>query len=299
MQVRVPFRSVIALAGLALLVAVPTARADSCRDESKQDFKDCKADATETFQAAKDACLNRDHECVEVCRANRYDCRQATGIDAAIQQCNDTLSDAKDACRADPNNPPGSQNRDMCIDQAQLVAFECRLQANKAAKPALKQCRKDFITCATACPPASAQAPADPKQCKADAKTQYKSDQAECLEDFQVDKDACRNRDHTCVEQCRADRDVCFHNPNPPPVGAEDQLDADIAACNATRDQAKANCHQLYDNDPDPTNLNLCIFNAQVAAFECRDQARENDHPAIKACQQSFQSCAQACPPPS
>ncbi|HEY2388413.1 MAG TPA: hypothetical protein VGK30_15770 [Candidatus Binatia bacterium] len=296
MQVRVPIRSVIALAGLALLVAVPSARAtDSCRDESKQDFKDCKADAKETFQAAKDACLNRDHECVEVCRANRYDCRQATGFDANIKQCNDTLDAAKDTCRQ--NNPAGSPERDMCIDQAQVVGFQCRDSAREAAKAPLKQCRKDFQNCATACPPASPQAPADPKQCKADAKAQYKSDQADCVEAFQVDKDACRHRDHTCVEQCRADRQVCFHNPNPPPPGAEDQLNADIAACDATRDQAKANCHQLYDPPHQPaSDLDTCIDNAQVAAFECRDQARENDHPGIKACRQTFQTCAQACP---
>jgi hypothetical protein len=296
MQARVPIRSIVAFAGLALLVAVPASWAtDSCRDDAKQTFKDCKAGAKEDFQAAKDACLNRDHECVEVCRANRYDCRQATGIDAAIEQCNDDLEDAKDICRA--HDPAGSEARDMCIDQAQVVAFQCRDQARENAKPALKQCRKDFQACATACPPASPQAPADPAQCRVDAKNAYIAAKAQCVEDFQVGKDACRHRDHACVEQCRADRDVCFYNPNPPPPGAKDQLEADIAACDATRDTAKANCHQLYDPpNGTATQLDDCIDQAQVAAFECRDQARENDNPAIRNCQQQFQSCAQACP---
>jgi hypothetical protein len=286
MQKRVPIRSIVALAALALLAAAPSSWAtDSCKDEAKQGFKDCKVNSKEDYQSAKDACLNRDHQCVEVCRADRYDCRQATGFDAAIQQCDDTLAAAKTTCRA--NNPAGSPERDMCIDQAQVVAFQCRDSAREAAKPGLKQCRRDFVTCATACPPAAPDAPVDPKQCKLDAQTAYKAAKAACVEDFQVEKDACRHRDHTCVEQCRADRDSCRQP-------TEDQLASDVAACNSTRDTAINNCKSLYaDGTPE---RDQCIDNAQVTAFECRDHANENARPGFQTCRANFQTCVQSCP---
>ncbi len=282
-------QSLVAVAALAMLTAVPASAhaSDSCKREAKQNAKDCKADNTETFQAAKDACWNRDHDCVEACRADRYDCRQATGFDSAIAACNDTLAAAKAQCRV--NFVAGSPERDACIDQAQVVAFQCRDSAREAAKKPLKQCRKAFRACAKACPAPSAEAPADPRQCVLDAKIEYKAENAACREDLQIAKDACRNKDHTCVEQCRADREGCRQ-----PV--QDQLDSDVAACNDTRDSAKANCHSLYaDGTPE---LDQCIDNAQVQAFECRDTARETAHPGFAACRQGFRDCVQACPAP-
>ena len=62
----------------------------------------------------------------------------------------------------------------------------------------------------------------------------------DCREDFQVDKDACRNLDHDCVENCRADRNDC----NEP---VQDQLDADVAACRATA----AGRHRCLQRRPD------------------------------------------------
>lgn len=286
-MIRVPTRSLAVLAMLALVsAAAPSQASDSCRDEAKQTYKDCGGACKEDYQAAKDSCLNRDHQCVEACRADRYDCMQATGLDDAINACNDTLAAARAQCRAD--HPAGSPERDACVDQAQVVAFQCRDSARETAKPAVKACRVAFLSCAKACPPASPSAPADPRQCKLDAKTAYKTCTATCLEDFQLDKDACRHRDHACVEQCRADREVCRQ-----PV--VQQLENDIAACNATRDAAIANCKSLYgDGTPE---RDQCIDNAQVAAFECRDQAHENSQPGFATCRQNFKTCAQACPP--
>jgi hypothetical protein len=280
--------SVILLAAAALgmlTAAIPARATNSCRVETKQNFTDCKAAATETFQAAKDACVNRDHTCVEACRADRYDCQQATGRDAAITQCNDTLAAAKTQCRAD--FAAGSPERDACIDQAQVVAFQCRNKARRVARGPLRLCRKGFLACAKACPKATAQSPVDPRQCRLDATNQHKDAKAACVEDNQVGIDACRHKDHTCVEQCRADRDGCRQ-----PV--QDQLDTDIVACNAQRDADKAVCHSLYaDGTPE---LDQCIANAQVTAFVCRDTAREAAHPGFQTCRQNFKSCVQQCP---
>ena len=315
---RIAYVAVVSLTLLA--VAAPSrATASSCRDDAKQTFKGCKEDAKETFQSAKDACLNRDHDCVEACRADRYDCRQATGFDAAIDACNDQLADAKQACRDAHPGPNDFEARDGCIDQAQVVAFECRDTARENAKGPLKACRAAFVTCAKACPPSESGPPPDPAQCKIDAKTQYKADKTECVEDYQVQKDACRNKDHLCVEGCRDDRADCRA-----PVQA--QLDSDIAACNqrkcvgGSNDGANCsvlsecpggtkcqrpsitNCDNLYGPNganPDPTAYDNCVDQAQVVAFECRDQAREDAHPGFEACRQAFKSCVLGCPPAS
>ncbi len=112
MQTHVPCRPTLAVAVLAVLVTAPSSWAtNSCRADVMQTFKDCNATTKEDFQAAKDACLNRDHQCVEACRADRYDCGQATGFDAAIQNCNDTLETAKATCPQ--NNGPGTQGCDQ------------------------------------------------------------------------------------------------------------------------------------------------------------------------------------------
>ena len=278
----------ISLAALALIFSgAPAHAGDGCLADAKGEYKDCTGTCKEDYQSAKDACLNRDHACVEVCRAQRADCRDATGIDGALDACNDTLASARQQCR--DTYPAGSADRDACIDQAQVVAFQCRDQARENAKKPLKACRAAFRSCAAQCgPPAPGDGSA--KQCKADALAAYKSCGADCREGFQVEKDACKNRDHACVEQCRSDRADCRAPIN-------EQLRSDEAQCKATRDQAVDNCKSLYaEGTPERTQ---CIDNAQVAAFECRDQARENAHPGYAACRQQFQSCAQACPPPA
>src|SRR5437667_3557522 len=150
MKATLSIRSLASMAALAAVLGIPAARAgDSCLDEAKQGYKECKDGCTEDFQAAKDACLDRDHVCVEACRAGREDCRAATGVDAAIASCNDTLTAAKQRCR--DAHPAGSPERDQCIDQAQLVAFQCRLDANPPAQPALSEFRMILNICARSC----------------------------------------------------------------------------------------------------------------------------------------------------
>src|SRR5689334_5340483 len=68
----------VALAAV-LCIGAAAVYASPCRDEAVQDRKDCRSDCRESFQVAKDGCLNRDHACVEVCRAQRSECHDATG----------------------------------------------------------------------------------------------------------------------------------------------------------------------------------------------------------------------------
>jgi hypothetical protein len=277
----------LALASSLGLASVGPA-AGPCINDAQQQFTETKAQCKEDYQAAKDACLNRDHDCMEGCRAGREECSLATGLDESLTACRDALRDAKATCRA--IYAEGTPALDQCIDQAQILGFLCRREARRAAKPALKACRAGFRACAQACPtPADPSDVVDKVQCKLDAKNAYLTCKADAREALQTQKDLCRTRDHVCVEGCRADRDTCRE-----PI--ENQLDADIAACNAARASAVTNCQTLYPEGPD---RDLCVSNAQVDAFQCRDAARETAKPGIQACRDAFKACAEACPPAS
>jgi hypothetical protein len=288
MRVSMPIQSIAAASVVVFAVSVPAAHAmNPCTRVAKEAKKECKAECKEDFQIAKDACLNRDHACVEVCRAERANCRDASGRDAAIAVCDAALADAKQICR--DTYLAGTPERDQCIDQAQVVAFQCRDQAREDTKGALRECRRSFKACARACPPADPPSSVDPVQCKIDAKAAYAVCKDACVEDFQLAKDICRNRDHACVEVCRDARDVCRQ-----PV--IDQLASAVAICKATRDTEVQNCRDLYPEDP--VALDTCIDNAQVTAFQCRDQAREDARPGFEGCRQDFRDCVLTnCPP--
>jgi hypothetical protein len=281
---RVFLTSLASAAVVATWLTAPAVRADSCVDEAAQQLQECKAGCKEQYQVDTDNCVNRDHGCMEICRAKRADCREATGLDAAIHGCNDALYAAKQDCRA--HNAAGSPELDLCIDQQQVIAFQCRDAAREAARPALVTCRRQFRACAHGCPPANPPVtPTDKRQCRADAKVARDACKAGCKEEFQFLKDACLGRDHVCMEQCRANRDSCRQ-----PI--DDRLAAAIAACNATRDQAIDNC-----NAGPAATRDQCIDNAQVDAFQCRDQARENERPNYQACGDQFHMCVASCGP--
>jgi hypothetical protein len=277
----------VTIAGLAPVLATPAAAAGECRRAARAEYADCKATCKEDFQTAKDACHNRDHACVEVCRAQRSECVDATGIQADLQACEDARDAAVATCKS--LYASGTPERDQCIDNAQVQAFVCRDTARELNKPELKACRQAFRACVMACPPGAGPV-VSPAECQVAAKTAYKACLAECREDYQIAKDACRNRDHECVEQCRSDRHDCRA-----PILVE--LAADVAACNATRDAAIQTCRD--DNPPDSPELDACIDQAQVVAFQCRDQAREEAKPGLHGCRVDFRSCVLACPPPA
>jgi len=281
----------LATAAAAIVLCASPARANSgvklCIEGSRDEFQDCNAGCTDDYQSAKDACSNRDHQCVDACRVEREDCETATGLDAALGSCANQLAQAKQKCRQ--NNPPGD-NRDQCIEQVEVVGFECRAAARKAARPALRQCRKGFMSCAHSCPPASPPSPSNVKQCRQGAQDDFKTCKADCKETYQVEKDACRHRSHACVEQCRSNRDACE-------APIESQLATAIGACNATRATAIANCKQTYP-DGSPAQ-EQCIENAQVADFICRDAARDVARPGLIACGNTFLQCAKSCGPAS
>jgi len=283
-------RRLALLVACGVLLGVSAASAGNpCFNDAKGAVKECITGAQEDFQAAKDACFNRDHPCVEACRAGREDCINGTGIVQAFASCAATLAGAAQQCRS--QYPQGSVAREQCLDQAEVVGFQCRLTARRQFGHQVRDCRQAFFVCAKACPPANPPTPqTDPRKCRDSAVGAFIADRKACIEDFQQAIDACRNKDHGCVEICRGNRDTCSQP-------FQQALDATIAACNATRDTEIQNCRNLYPSGSQA--LATCIENAQVAAFECRDQAREDQRPNFDSCRALFRSCLQQCPPPS
>jgi hypothetical protein len=289
MEFRIPRSLQTWLAAAVVLTTVAAAQAGPgpCVREAKQDAKDCAATCKENLQAAKDACLDRNHACVESCRANRPQCRLDSGLDAAIDACNDALEARRAQC-------PSGEGRDKCIDEAQIDAFECRDAARELARPLIKQCRKDFRNCAKACPPANpADPPANPKGCMLDANTVAKACNVTCKEEFQIAKDDCRNRDHGCMEQCRADRTICRQ-----PVRV--LLDAALATCASNRQDGVDGCTTQFPPPRDlvaETSFDQCVDGVQVLAFVCRDDAHEAARPGFLTCKQNFRTCVNTnCP---
>lgn len=278
-------RTVLSLVLAAAMVAGFTVNARAgvvgqCVKAAAGDFKDCKAGCKDDFQTAKDACINKDHDCVDACREGRAECVDATGFADAIRACNAQAQqvDIPDCKKA---FPPDSDALEQCIDNALTNAFICRQGVRAAKKPELAACRAGFRACVQACPPGSGPVE-DVKQCRSDAKSADKACLSACLEDFQVAKDACRNKDHACVENCRSARETC----NAPVQAA---LDAAVAQCKATLQAAKAACNGDAH----------CIELAEVVAFQCRDDARDAAKPGFAACRAGFKSCVQGCPPAS
>jgi hypothetical protein len=277
-------------------LAVSVSVAGECINAARLEYRSCKKDCREDYQIAKDACFNRDHACVESCREERAECRDATGFDADIDACNAKLDNdvnGPNGCKA--TYPPQSVSRDKCIDDAQVAAFQCRDQAREEHRPALRECRRAFRACARACGPA--EIPVDARQCKLDAKTAFKACNAQCLEDRQLATDACRNKDHDCVEGCRTTREGCRA-----PILA--QLQTDIDKCRADKRAAIDPPPPQCPPEGDP-GRDSCVDDAQVIAFECRDQAREDARtgakvpPGLNQCRANFRTCATGCPPPS
>lgn len=284
---------VLLAAAAFVLATVPVANAGPrpCIRAAKADAKDCGAGCKEAFQAAKDGCLNRDHDCVEACRADRWQCRLDTGFDAAIDGCNSLLDAARQACR---DQGKTGDALDQCVDLAQVKAFQCRDAARELARLPLKQCRKDFRACAQACPTPNPPTSVNPaEECLIAAKNAVIACLRDCVEDFQLGKDICLNRNHACVEDCRTSRHACVQ-----PV--RDQFDLDVAACNQTRTDGIMNdCNVQFPLPRDAAaqvSWDLCVDGYQVRAFVCRDNAHEVARPGLQICRQLFRDCAQGCP---
>jgi len=125
--------------------------------------------------------------------------------------------------------------------------------------------------------------------CVAGAKTVKIECVKACVDEFQVDKDECRNVDHGCAETCRANYDSCITDPMEALVNCKTDCQSDLVI-------AKGNCRIAYTGGSQ--TLDSCIDQVQVEAFKCRDDCREDVNPALTACRVTFKACIKACPAP-
>ena len=134
-------------------------------------------------------------------------------------------------------------------------------------------------------------AQADPA-CLAQAKENFKGCRAQCSDDYKDDKFRCRNVDPACGNACLAGREVCLE-----PINSI--LDTCLEGCKSTLQGAKNDCGAPCA--PGDTVCDGCVDNAQIQAFVCRDNCREdfraNHTDDVKLCRAAFRACEHACPP--
>jgi hypothetical protein len=120
----------------------------TCIHDAKDAAKICTAACKEEFQVAKDDCRDLDHDCVELCRAERTTCREqvrTTTLNPALAICeankeegiHGTADDGDPSCDQQYPEPRDAQaliDYDQCVDE-QVVAFFCRDEAHEAARP--------------------------------------------------------------------------------------------------------------------------------------------------------------------
>ncbi len=121
-------------------------------------------------------------------------------------------------------------------------------------------------------------------QCMQDAKSARTECKVTCDEDFVIARDLCRNIDPVCATGCRISRDDCrsavFGALDRCVDGCRTQLTIDRAAC-PKRGRSR----------------DACLDRAQVRAFVCRDDCREELEvkQGLGACRDEFRACMAGC----
>jgi hypothetical protein len=153
-------------------------------------------------------------------------------------------------------------------------------------------CSLAMIFCGVLMLSSSAVAVTPNRECVQDAKDARNDCVTACKDSFMLTKDTCRNVNHDCADLCREDYDTCIEND--PTLMALATCKAD---CQSTVEAAKVACREKYlERNP---ARDACIDLAQIIAFACRDNCREdyNSGLAVKACRADFRDCIKLCPP--
>jgi hypothetical protein len=145
------------------------------------------------------------------------------------------------------------------------------------------------------------------QQCIQQAISDYKACKAQCQDDFQSAKFACRGVNPACGLACLAGRQVCFENANNvlqtgqlPGGGTLPDCATGTDGCKAQLQQDKQACGAPCAQGDEVCNT--CVDNAQVKAFTCRDRCRERwsadptVQQMIQSCRDGFKACVRGCP---
>jgi len=256
---------------------------DPCVQAARGEARDCASSASGAFSEALNGCLPHERTCLDACRADAQDCRASTSLPGALAQCDLDRLAADADCRS--QFPPGSKRLAACLDRASAAHSKCRRQARRDARLAVLACTASLKSCAQACSPA--EPPGGGDSCAAEAKAGFKGDLGACRLAFQVSLSACIGKDPSCVPTCSDSRATCT-------APTRTTLDAALAACNAQRNAAVADCLAQNPNGGDA--LQACVDAAQAAVFTCREAAATDAAPGLEACLEPFLRCLRACP---
>jgi hypothetical protein len=277
----------LTLGAVAVAATRPTVPSHECSDPclqaARSTAKQCASSASGAFRDSLDGCIERDHECVEACRAVRQTCRDDTSLGVDYAQCDVELDVAQARCR---NQYPPSLRREGCLFRADVANGRCRRVAERHARRELRACRTDFRTCAHGCAPGMP--PGGAGTCTAEAKSDVRSLLAGCRQAYQATVSACIDKDLTCLQSCIDARATCS-------APTQAALDAAIASCNSQQAAAVAACQSA--NPGGGTAFDDCVEAAQANATTCRDAAIQAAAPGFAACGGQYVGCAKACPP--
>lgn len=256
---------------------------DPCLQAARADLRTCLSSATGAFQDGLADCLELDRVCVDACRTQRQDCRDATAADTDLAACAAALADAKGDCRN--RFRIGSERRENCIDRAEVEAFRCRNEVRRRTRGAFRACRQGFDGCVGGCLPDPP--PNDPATCRAQGRADFDAVRAECRLVYQTTASACVNRDVTCVQTCADDRATCA-------APTQAVLQSAILVCTVDELTALQACQAANPNGG--SELDACVTAAQAAAYTCRTAATDAAKPGFAACVQQYLVCVRACP---
>ena len=275
--------TVAMVAGAATAAKPPRQCSDPCIQAARSTAKQCASSANGVFLDALDGCFDRDHECIESCRAVQQGCRDATSVGADFARCDAELVAATADCRN--RFPAGSLRLEGCIFRAQAANGRCRRGAKRSARRELRDCRRGFRGCAPGCGPGGP--PGGAGSCTADAKSAVRALLVDCRQAYQVTVSACIDKDLACLQSCIDARATCT-------APTQAALAAAIASCNSQLAAALAACRSA--NPGGGAALDSCVEAAQANATACRDAAIQGEAPGFAACAGPYLACVHACP---
>lgn len=126
------------------------------------------------------------------------------------------------------------------------------------------------------------------KECVQEARQEVRECRVTCQDAFGTAVDLCRKIDPLCGRICREQRNDCA-------AGPRADRERAIRACNDAERSAVQNCRAQFPGGS--AERDRCVDAAQIAAFVCRDNAREAVNDELRVCRESFHRCIEACPP--
>ncbi len=146
---------VVAVAGLLALSLAGTSMADEetdqCLGDARGEARLCRAECRENFQMDKDECRAIDHDCAEVCRADRNECLVDVygDLESCRAPCAEERASSIETCRL--NWPPHSDARERCVKRAKLEAYRCNASCRSGVADEIKECRLQHRDCLIDC----------------------------------------------------------------------------------------------------------------------------------------------------